>query len=581
MVHVGIDLGTSNTVVSYFDNGEVVSHRIDDAVLVPSVIYVEQHAGRTTVGQAAVDEWADPQFSATSSFRRWKLDMGDDKVLGELALGGGKRKTQITPERLTTWLVEYVVGQIADGVGGREVESVVVTVPHGWRRESPERCAATRAAASAAVVAGGNLRVRELTLSEPVAAASYWLWEARRHRDRLADEFVGKTILVVDIGGGTFDLSLVRVGSPDSPLVVIDAINNDIAGDYATALILGRATALSNEELDTELPTEASQLMAFLADGEAAWVRSWFLGAQDFVRKMSLRIGKAASSGRPVVPLSQSFDLPDGDVTLRLSQADFLEALEPFYAASRGLVRHFLSLQKPADMPHGVVFAGGGSRIAGVMDQAVLPAFVGIVPDPQTLVTRIALNDSRVDQAVSLGAALVAAGEVTVEERLLYDVGLEITVPAQVSRQLGIGETAAKVVVSPILARASKLPASGDSKSVIGDMSIAPGSSYDFKVVIFDDPIEPFIQEWSRPHLGADGSRVSVSVELSADTDGRLTARVDAKNGAGDTMTGVTSPLRDGRASLMMDVVDGSAARFHVVAPEDLRKAAAAVRSGK
>lgn len=581
MVHVGIDIGTSNTVVSYFDKGEVSTHRIDDSVLVPSVIYVEERAGRTTVGQAAVDEWADPQFNAASSFRRWKIRIGEDLVLGELALGGGKKKTPVTPEQLTTWLVEYVVGQIADGVGGQDVESVVVTVPHGWRRERPERCAATRAAAAAASVAGERLVVQELTLSEPVAAASYWLWEARRHREGLDKEFLGKTVLVVDIGGGTFDLSLVRVGPPGSPLVVVDAINNDIAGDFATALVLGRVAALANQELATDLPTDASELLDLLASGESPWVRGWFLGAQDFVRKMSLRVSKGVSSGRPILPLSQSFELPDGDVTLRLSHADFEQELRPFYESGEALIQNFLDLQSLADMPHGVVFAGGGSRIAGISDKVVLPALEGRVSDPQESVARIVMNDSRVDQAVALGAALVAAGQVTVEERLLYDVGFEIAVPAQISRALGIGESGEKIVVSPILARSSKLPISVDLSAAIGGgTAIAAGESYDFKVVVFDDPTEPFIQEWSHRHP-ADGSKISVDVQLSADADGRLVVRVDAKNGAGNVVTGTTSRLRQGRASIMLDVAGDDAARFHVVAPDDLRKAAAAVRGGR
>lgn len=580
MVNVGIDIGTSNTVVSYFDNGEPVAHRIDDSVLVPSVVYVEERAGRTTVGLAAVDEWADPQFDAASSFRRWKLRMGEDAVLGELALGGGKKKTAITPEQLTTWLVEYVVKAIAEGVGGREVESVVVTVPHGWRRERPERCLATREAAARATVAGQSLTVRELTLSEPVAAASYWLWEARRQREGLAEEFVGKTVLVVDVGGGTFDLSLVRVGAPGTPLVVVDAINNDIAGDVATALVLGRATALANEQLGTSFPTDPHELLGLLASGESPWVRSWFLRAQDFVRSMSLRISRAASSGRAPLALSERFEVEQGEVTLRLDAEQFAETLEPFYAAGRALVAQFLALQsaEDADMPHGVVFAGGGSRIAGVVDRIVTPTLEGRVDDPAAVVSRIVLNDARIDQAVSLGAALVAAGEVSVEERLLYDVGLEMTVPAQIAQHLRLGDGPQKIVVSPILARGSKLPITGDSKSIIGDVSIPGGDTYDFKVIIFDDPSEPFVQDWSNRHPSR-GVRTSVAVELTADSDGRLTARVTAKNGAGHIMTGTTSRVRQGRASLILDLEETKTG-LPVIKPEDLRKAASAVRGG-
>lgn len=581
MVHVGIDLGTSNTVVSYFENGELKEHQIDNADLIPSVIYVEEQAGRRTVGRAAVEEWADPDFSAASSFRRWKLSMGENRVLGELAVGGGKKKTPITPEQLTTWLVEYVVGTIADGVGGRAVESAVVTVPHGWRREHPERSAATRSAAAAAVVAGKPLTIRDLTLSEPVAAAGYWLWEARRDPAHLADEFVGRTILVVDIGGGTFDLSLVRVGPPETPLVVVDANNNDIAGDFASALILARATARANDELGTEFPTDAGELLQLLSSGETAWIRSWFLTAENAVREISSRIARATARGRgEPVPLRLSFELPDGEVSIQISKAEFHATLQPFYQAGRELLRNFLAMQAPDDLPHGVVFAGGGSRIEGIVDQIVLPALEDReLPDPREVLGRIAMNDRRVDRAVALGAALVAAGEIQVEERLLYDVGIEIKVPSRIARKLGVGNASTSVVVSPILARASKLPASASSKAVIGNMSIAPGESYDFKIVVFDDLTEPFVQTWSQKHP-AGGSRAEVSVQLTADTDGLLTVDINLENGAGrQTVTGAISRKRGGRAYI--ELGEGDAPPLHRVTPDELRKAVAAEKGAR
>lgn len=580
MVHVGIDIGTSNTVISTFDGGGLTTRIIENERLVPSVVYFEAAGGRTTVGREAVDEWADPAFDPALSFRRWKLRMGEDATLGEVAIGGGKKKTAITPEKLTTWLVEYVIEKVAEGVGGDDIESVVVTVPHGWRREHPEKCLATRTAATDATVRGGRLPVRDVTLSEPVAAASYWLWAARKGEVDLDAVFVGKTVLVVDIGGGTFDLSLVRIGAAGEPLVVVDAINHDVAGDYVTALVLARVTTTANETLAIELPTDPDELLRIIASGESVWARKWFLTAQHLVHEMSLRIGQAAKRGRTALAASEDFEVPESgeSVRLRIEPVEFGKLLEPFYAAGREIIARFLRLQDAANLPCGVVFAGGGSRIAGVRERIVEPALVGIVSDARSVLERITLNDSRIDEAVSLGAALVAAGEVSVEERLLYDIGIKLTVPGGVAAELGLGDERQDVIVSPVLERGAKLPATAESSQLIGDLAVAAGAELNFEVYVFDDPHDPHWQAWNTTHI-ADGKRASVSVLLTATTDGVLNFQVaDTTSGAARTLTGKTERVRTGRASLELDIAGGSPAPLTIVTPSDLAQAAAKAR---
>lgn len=581
MVHVGIDIGTSNTVAAYVnEQGEVVAHHIENSVLVPSVMYVDEHAGRRTVGQAALDEWADPDFNAAASFRRWKLAMGTETVLGELAIGGSSRRTKVTPEQLTTWLVEYVVGHIADGVGGRQVESVVVTVPHGWRRESPEKCVATRSAASAATTNGSHLKVRELTLSEPVAAASYWLWAVRQGDTGAGAQFLGRTVLVVDIGGGTFDLSLVRVGTESEPLVVVDAINHEFAGDFATALVMARIATQANADLGTTLPTDPEELLALVGGGEAPWARAWFLRAQELVRKASTHIAAAASRNVAPRPFKDHFEVPGDDVIrVQLTHEDFLGVLAPFYASGRDLVRQFLAMQQEQDLPHGVVFAGGGSRIAGVADDIVAPVLAEVVDDVAAVLGRIVLNDARVDQAVALGAALVASDVVSVEERLLYDIGLGVEVTPAIATILDLAEGERRVVVSPMLERGARLPAQVDSSTLIGEVMIPAGQSADFHVMVFDDPDRPFKQEWSLSRFASESS-VSASVVLTADTDGVLTVNLGRDDGVSETVKGRLARDRSRRVTLTVDAGGEQKDQVHVVTPDDLRTAVEWVRRG-
>ena len=158
MVHIGIDIGTSNTVVALANpGGEPEVRRIKDNALVPSLIAVAEQGGHVMAGVDAVDEWANSDQESVGIFRRWKLRMGEGEVLRTMRFGGAaSTPMEITPEWLTTRLVEHVLSEVAGGVGGETVDSVLITVPHGWRRDSPEKCQATRQAAASAIVNGKN-----------------------------------------------------------------------------------------------------------------------------------------------------------------------------------------------------------------------------------------------------------------------------------------------------------------------------------------------------------------------------------------------------------------------------------------
>lgn len=558
MAHIGIDIGTSNTVVAVAtDNGHPEVRRIKDDALVPSVIAVTEHGGNCVAGRDAVDEWANPDRDAREIFRRWKLLMGDEKVLATMRFGGPTSSpVDITPEWLTTRLVEYVLGEITSGVGGEEVDSVLITVPHGWRRDTPHKCQATRQAAAMAQVDGKLVEVQNKTVSEPVAAAVYWLWEAQRDTEATsAKQYAGKHILVCDVGGGTFDLSLVRVGADGEPLVVVDAINNNYAGDYVTALIMARAAEQFNAEFNTSLPTEADEILRQLGESPTAGMRAWFVELQQMQKDLSTRIAFAARSGREPrqkrsVVLQQSED-SDDQITFSMTAAQFIETLESFYAHGRELVRTFLR-SHGAPTPYAVVFAGGGSRIAGVANNIVGAALRDIAPrDVDEILNRIQINDHKIDQAIALGAALVASGVVKVEERILCDIGLEVTLGEDLAKQLNAtpGEV---VLMTPILPRGSTLPARFSSQDYKFFIYVPAGNSVDIKIVIDDDPVAPYIQSWEEAIPASSPGDHECSVIVYADADGALDVRLSYFDGYETNVRGRLSRERTGRSKLVI-----------------------------
>jgi molecular chaperone DnaK len=195
-VIIGIDLGTTFSAVAVLgDDGEpvVLPNGLGEAVT-PSVVYFES-PGSVLVGTAARDAAAvDPDNGVTLVKRR----MGEEF---ELIFHG----TAHTPESVSALILRSLVEDARKEVGAGPAEAVqaVITVPAYFGVRERE------ATYQAARLAG--LEVLEL-LAEPVAAALHYGVAARP----------GSTVLVYDLGGGTFDTTVLRIQRDGAQVVATD-----------------------------------------------------------------------------------------------------------------------------------------------------------------------------------------------------------------------------------------------------------------------------------------------------------------------------------------------------------------------
>ena len=494
MVSIGIDLGTSNAVVAKVnDKGEVSIHQFEGSDLLPSIINVEGESGYRIVGRGARNFWADPCADPSETFRKWKTFMATGAVLATQDWGDGPR--DITPELLTTWLVEHIMKSVTRDLGGEAVDSVAVTVPHRWCREHVEKCLATREAVRAAQVDG---RPRELrggghplgekatvrTVDESVAAAAYAL-----HASGDAAAFAGENILVIGIGEGSTDLSLVRVGEPGEPLTVIDAVNNDIGGDYATVLLLGKHLENIGSQIGIDVPLTPEAVLADLEGVEKGWLREAFAEAEtEFLHKLSARLEMlegledfteklSGKWGRRSMIMSST--VGDDQVITGMSSSEYLARLEPFFESTRALLTRFLSRGAGSErLPHAVLMTGGGSRIGGLRNRVIEPVIRELAgpteaPDILGRFDRLRFNDSRLSTAAAMGAALVAAGRISIEESLLRDAGLEITAQLRVIRRLRENHSVCADVLHRLaVASSESLPAHGPARESLLDDAV-------------------------------------------------------------------------------------------------------------
>lgn len=374
-IAVGIDLGTTHSLVAAVRNG-VAECLPDDAgrVILPSAVrYID--GGRRQIGHDALKEAAaDPRNTIVSVKRfmgRGLADVADRAKLpydfveapGMVQLNtahGVKSPVEVSAEILAT-LRYRAEDTFADDLFG-----AVITVPAYF--DDAQR----QATKDAAQLAGLNvLRL----INEPTAAAiAYGLENGSEG-----------LYAVYDLGGGTFDISLLRLSKGVFEVVAAGG-DSALGGDDFDAALAG--WALAQAGLEAATPQDK---------------RAVLVAARAAKEKLS-----AADHTTLACPLST------GELSVRITRAQFDTLTEPLLSRTVGAMRKVLRDAKATkDEVFGVVMVGGSTRMPQV--QHVVGEFFGKTP----------LTNLNPDEVVALGAALHAntlAGNAGADEMLLLDV---------------------------------------------------------------------------------------------------------------------------------------------------------------
>lgn len=394
---VGIDLGTTNSAIGVWRNGkaELIPNALGE-VLTPSAVGLGDD-GAILVGRAARERRSThPQLTATS-FKRF---IGSQQYV---ILGSRK----FTAEDLSAMVLRSLKDD-AERALGTKVESAVITVPAYFNDKQ------RRATRTAGELAG--LKVERL-INEPTAAAlAYGIHE----RDD------SRPFLVFDLGGGTFDVSLVEVfdgiievrASAGDNRLGGDDFNTALAALARKTLNIGEADApAAREALDAHLNAITERTRRTMADGED-------------------------------VRLSVAWRGRDYEGTLRA--ADIESAFAPLVTRLRDpVLRSLRDSNIRSEMLGEIVLVGGATRMPTVR-RAVTKMF-GRFPN-------MSLDP---DQAVALGAAVQAglkARDSALEEIRLTDV-CPFTLGVEISERDRSGHVR-HGVFSPILDRNIVIPAS-------------------------------------------------------------------------------------------------------------------------
>ncbi|WP_339164760.1 molecular chaperone HscC [Siminovitchia sp. FSL W7-1587] len=394
MTTIGIDLGTTNSLVTYWtEDKPVIIPNVLGERMTPSIVSVDEN-GSILVGRIAQERLITHPHLTASAFKRY---MGSEKKydLGEHSFSS---------EELSSFVLK-TLKEDAENYLGRQVTEAVISVPAYFND------AQRKSTKLAAEIAG--LKVERL-ISEPTAAAiAYGL-----HQEKPETKF-----LVFDLGGGTFDVSILELfeGVMDVKSIAGD---NFLGGEDFTELLIShfmKTHKLESEALDSK--TKA----AIYKQAE----------------RCKLFIGQKATVDMSMTLNGEVYDC-------QLSRSEFEKLAQPLILRLRQPIERALrdASLSPSDLD-AVIMIGGATRMPLI--KHVIGRMFGRMP----------YTNINPDETVALGAAIQTAlkqRNQALEEIILTDV-CPYTLGTSVVRELGSGQYSDGNFL-PIIERNTPIPVS-------------------------------------------------------------------------------------------------------------------------
>jgi molecular chaperone DnaK len=354
---VGIDLGTTNSEVAIVEDGQArVLPGEDGDLILPSCVGFSD-TGKLLVGREALRQYAAAPDRTVRSIKRW---MGTDHKTTLRAGGTESDETRdFLPHEISAMILR-ALKQRAEAALGEEVTQAVITVPAYFTNDQRQ---ATKLAGEIA-----GLEVLQI-INEPTAAALTY--------DIRSEET--ERVLVYDLGGGTFDVSVVEI-TGDVTEVLASHGNNQLGGDDFDRRLQLYLAERFRQTHNIEVPNDPIIQARLLRTAEQVKIE---LSSHGFAQ---VREAFLASKGKTALHLETEVSRPDFEGLIRPLLDETMEAID------RALSDANL---KPEDLDR-IILVGGSTRIPLI--RQMIEDHLGQAP----------IDGVQPDLCVALGAALQA-----------------------------------------------------------------------------------------------------------------------------------------------------------------------------
>ena len=497
---IGIDLGTTNSCVAVMEGGEaVVIANAEGARTTPSVVAFAK-TGERMVGQVAKRQAITNPDRTISSIKR---EMGSNYKVNI-------DNKSYTPQEISAMILQKLKAD-AEAYIGSPVTEAVITVPAYFTD------AQRQATKDAGKIAG--LDVKRI-INEPTAAALAY---------GLDKEKADQKIMVYDLGGGTFDVSVLEIG--DGVIdVLATAGNNRLGGDDFDACITDYLVSefKKTEGIDLSVDKVAMQRLREAAE------------------KAKVELSSVTTSNINLPYITADATGPKHlDVTL--TRAKFNELTHHLVEKTSGPVKQALSDAglKPSDITK-VLLVGGSSRIPAVQDMV------------KSLIGKEGFKGINPDECVAIGAAIqggVLTGDV--EGIVLVDV-----------TPLSLGIETLGGVFTKLIERNTSIPT---RKSQVFSTAADNQTSVEVNVLQGEREMAAYNKSLGRFHLDgiAPARRGVPQIEVTFDIDANGIVNVSAK----DLGTGKEQHITITASSNMSkEDIDNAVKEAEMYAAEDAKR---------
>lgn len=520
---IGIDLGTTNSCVAVLEGGQpLVITNIEGGRTTPSIVGFGKN-GERLVGQLAKRQAVTNAENTVYSIkrfigRRWDDTEAERSRVPYVCVSGRDktvdveiRGTTYTPQEVSAMILQKLK-QDAEAYLGEEVTQAVITVPAYFTD------AQRQATKDAGTIAG--LEVLRI-INEPTAAAlAYGL-------DKQDQE---QTILVFDLGGGTFDVSILQLGDGVFEVRATSG-NNHLGGDDFDNAIAQWMIEAFRETEGLDLSADRMALQRIREAAEKA--------------KIELSSMQTTSINLPFITAD---DTGPKHLEMSLSRSQFEQHAKDLIDGTLQPVKQAL---KDADLPPDaidrILLVGGSTRIPAVQS-AISEFFGGQAPD----------RSVNPDEAVALGASIqagVLGGEV--KDLLLLDV-----------TPLSLGIETLGEVFTKVIERNTTIPTSKSqifSTATDGQTSVEVHALQGERAMAKDNKSLGKFQLTGIPPAPRGVPQIEVSFEIDADGILQVSAR--------DKGTGRAQSIRiTNTGGLSKDEVDKMRLEAEDFADEDERR---------